>query len=85
VTPFIPDPHLLGSPRHRPWPVGPACGTSPPAASLPERADVVIVGSGPAGLAMATALWHRGVRDVVLVDRPGRPCRRFFDRIDLLD
>jgi 2-polyprenyl-6-methoxyphenol hydroxylase-like FAD-dependent oxidoreductase len=85
VTLFIPDPRLLGSPRHRPWPAGPASGTCPPTASLPERADVVIVGSGPAGLAMATALWHRGVRDAVLVDRSGRPCRRFFDRIDLLD
>ena len=85
MTLFIPDPHLLGSPRHRPWPAGPASGTSPSPASLPERADVVIVGSGPAGLATAAALWHRGVRDVVLVDRSGRPCRRFFDRIDRLD
>jgi 2-polyprenyl-6-methoxyphenol hydroxylase-like FAD-dependent oxidoreductase len=85
VTLFIPDPQLLDSPRHRPWPAVPAPGTRPPGASLPGRANVVIVGSGPAGLAVATALWHRGVRDVVLVDRSGRPCRRFFDRIELLE
>jgi Pyridine nucleotide-disulphide oxidoreductase len=85
VTLFIPDPQLLASPRHRPWPARAAATTSPPAASLPDRADVVIVGAGPAGLATATALWHRGVRGVVLLDRSGPPCRRFFDRIDLLD
>jgi hypothetical protein len=33
---------------------------------------------------MAAALWHRGVRDTVLLDRSGRPCGRFFDRIDVL-
>jgi NADPH-dependent 2,4-dienoyl-CoA reductase/sulfur reductase-like enzyme len=51
----------------------------------PDAADVVIVGAGPAGLATAAALWHRGVRDVVLLDRSGRPCSRFFERIDRLD
>jgi glycine/D-amino acid oxidase-like deaminating enzyme len=44
----------------------------------------VIVGAGPAGLATAAALWHRGIRDVVLLDGSGRPCERFFDRIDVL-
>jgi thioredoxin reductase len=47
-------------------------------------ADVVIVGAGPAGLATAAALWHRGVRDVVLLEGSGRVCGRFFDRIDVL-
>jgi hypothetical protein len=42
------------------------------------------VGAGPAGLATAAALWHREIRDVVLLDRSGRPCRRFFNRIDVL-
>jgi hypothetical protein len=42
------------------------------------------VGAGPAGLATAAALWHRGVRNVVLLDRSGRTCGRFFDRIDVL-
>lgn len=53
-------------------------------ASLPARADVAIVGAGPAGLAVASALWHLGVTDVVLLDRDGRPCHRFFERIDTL-
>jgi hypothetical protein len=46
---------------------------------------VVIVGAGPAGLAVAAALWHLGVRDVVLVDRTGPPAARFLGRIDRLD
>jgi choline dehydrogenase-like flavoprotein len=85
VTLFLPDPQLLESPRHRPWLVPSTSGASPPVARPPDAADVVIVGSGPAGLATAAALWHRGARDVVLLDRSGRPCSRFFDRIDLLD
>jgi hypothetical protein len=84
VTTFVPHPRLLGSPRHREWPAYPAPafpdrGTTPPA-----DADVVIVGAGPAGLAVATALWHLGIHDVVLVDRAG-PVARFLDRIDRLD
>ncbi|MEV7549471.1 FAD-dependent oxidoreductase [Amycolatopsis sp. NPDC089917] len=80
---FVPEPHLLESPRGREWPVLPATR----AAATPEPpagADVVIVGAGPAGLAVASALWHHGVRDIVVVDRDGRPCGRFFDRVDLL-
>ncbi|RSM60422.1 hypothetical protein DMH03_16800 [Amycolatopsis sp. WAC 01376] len=80
---FVPEPHLLESPRGREWPVVPgarAAATAEP----PSGADVVIVGAGPAGLAVASALWHHGVRDLVIVDRDGRPCGRFFDRIDLL-
>jgi len=45
---------------------------------------VVIVGAGPAGLAVASALWHLGVHDVVLLDRADRPCGRFFGRVDVL-
>jgi Pyridine nucleotide-disulphide oxidoreductase len=56
----------------------------PVAGTPPTTADVVIVGVGPAGLATAAALWHRGIRNVVLLDRLGRPCGRFFDRIDVL-
>ncbi len=85
MTLFTPDPELLGSPRHRPWPARPVSGTVRPSAWPPAAADVVIVGAGPAGLATATALWHRGVRDVLLLERSGRPCGRFFDRIDRLD
>ncbi|WP_328617949.1 FAD/NAD(P)-binding protein [Amycolatopsis sp. NBC_00355] len=84
MTSFIPGPHLLDSPRGRDWPrlpAAPAPGREP---VPPRRADVVIVGAGPAGLAVASALWHHGVRDIVVFDRGGKPCGRFFDRVDLL-
>lgn len=51
---------------------------------------MVVVGAGPAGLAAAAALWHRDVRDVVLLDadtsegRTDAPCARFFGRVDVL-
>lgn len=80
---FVPEPHLLDSPRGRDWPSLPAT-RSPATPEPPSGADVVIVGAGPAGLAVASALWHHGVRDIVVVDRDGRPCGRFFDRVDLL-
>ncbi|MGQ0841201.1 FAD/NAD(P)-binding protein [Actinokineospora sp.] len=80
MTTFLPEPHLLDSPRGRDWP--PPMGTAVPVAGPPARADVVIVGAGPAGLAVASALWHLDVRDVVLLDRADRPCGRFFDRVD---
>ncbi|MFC9254533.1 FAD-dependent oxidoreductase [Amycolatopsis thailandensis] len=80
---FVPEPHLLDSPRGREWPVLPATRAAASPAP-PPGADVVIVGAGPAGLAVASALWHHGVRDIVVVDRDGRPCGRFFDRVDLL-
>ncbi|WET81342.1 FAD-dependent oxidoreductase [Amycolatopsis sp. QT-25] len=80
---FVPEPGLLASPRGREWPVVPGTRAAVTAAP-PSGADVVIVGAGPAGLAVASALWHHGVRDLVVVDRDGRPCGRFFDRIDLL-
>ncbi|MFJ7219508.1 FAD-dependent oxidoreductase [Amycolatopsis sp. NPDC098790] len=79
---FVPDPGLLESPRGRDWPVLPAVRSA--AGRPPESADVVVVGAGPAGLAVAAALWHHGVRDVVLLDRDGVPAHRFFRRIDRL-
>jgi cation diffusion facilitator CzcD-associated flavoprotein CzcO len=82
VTTFIPEPHLLDSPRRRRW--SPSPFPAAVRAKLPASADVVIVGAGPAGLATAAALWHRGVRDVVLLDHQGRPCRRFLARVDVL-
>lgn len=81
---FTPEPHLLDSPRHREWPLSRLSGVPPRAGEPPRTADVVIVGAGPAGVAVASALWHHGVRDVVLLDQAGRPCGRFFDRIDIL-
>jgi NADPH-dependent 2,4-dienoyl-CoA reductase/sulfur reductase-like enzyme len=82
---FIPEPHLLDSPRGRPWPRPPAGGATTAAVGRPPAtADVAIVGAGPAGLAVASALWHLGVSDVVLFDQADRPCGRFFDRIDVL-
>lgn len=80
---FMPPPHLLDSPRGRDWPhpaAAPAARTDRP----PGRADVVIVGAGPAGLAVASALWHLGVRDVAILDRESQPCARFFGRVDVL-
>lgn len=83
MTVFLPDPVLLGSPRGRPWPM--LTATAQPAAGpLPASVDVMIVGAGPAGLAIAGALWHLGVRDIAVADRDGRPCGRFFERIDTL-
>ena len=83
MTRFLPHPDLLDSPRHRHWPDYPGRSVAPPAiAELPGTADVVVVGAGPAGLAVAAALWHLGVHDVVIVDRDGRPAGRFLDRID---
>jgi len=85
VTRFVPHPRLLGSPRHRDWPRYPAPPALDRADRPPRTAEVVVVGAGPAGLAMAAALWHLGVPDVVLVDRDGRPAGRFLDRVDTLD
>jgi cation diffusion facilitator CzcD-associated flavoprotein CzcO len=79
----MPDPGLLDSPRFRDWPDYPAPAPTRPG-PLPARTDVVIVGAGPAGLAVTAALWHLGVRDVVVLDRDGRPGGRFFDRVDAL-
>ena len=85
MTTFVPEPHLLDSPRHRAWPRYPAPPKEPWPDRPPDRADVVIVGAGPAAIAVASALWHVGVHDVVLLDRDGRLAGRFFDRIDGLD
>ncbi len=81
---FIPEPHLLDSPRGRPWPRPPVPGANRRGPAPPASAEVVIVGAGPAGLAVASALWHHGVHDVVILDREGRSCGRFFDRVDRL-
>jgi cation diffusion facilitator CzcD-associated flavoprotein CzcO len=81
VTRFLPHPDLLSSPRHRDWPEYPAVPVAP-RETPPPAADVVVVGAGPAGLAVVAALWHLGVRDVVVVDRDGRVAGRFLDRID---
>lgn len=43
-----------------------------------------MVGAGPAGLAVTSALWHLGIRDVVVLDASSRPCGRFLDRVDVL-
>lgn len=87
---FTPDPRLLESPRSRFWPADVAVAAAGRPARPPVAADVAIVGAGPAGLAVAAALWHRQVRDVALLDadRPtgqtDAPCARFFGRIDML-
>jgi len=85
VTRFLPHPHLLDSPRHRDWPAYAAPDLPGRSPLPPTSADVVIVGAGPAGLAVAAALWHVGVRDVVIIDRDGEPAARFLGRVDRLD
>lgn len=77
---FLPAPELLESPRGRFPDALPQHRVGP----VPARADVAVVGAGPAGLAVASALWHLGVPDVVLLDREARTCGRFFDRVDTL-
>lgn len=84
MTIFLPEPHLLDSPRGRDWPYYPAFGASAPSGPPPHTANVVIVGAGLAGIALASALWHLGVPDIVLLDRDGRPGQQFFDRVDTL-
>lgn len=81
---FVPQPHLLDSPRGRDWPRLPTATAPDRSTRPPGTADVVIVGAGPAGLAVASALWHRGITDVVVLDREVQPCARFFRRIDTL-
>jgi len=71
-TVFMPPPHLLDSVRGRDWPYCPDLGHPARAATPPADADVAIVGAGPAGLAVAAALWHLGIRDVVLLDQRGK-------------
>ena len=39
--------------------------------ALPKTSDVVIIGGGVIGLAIARELWRRGVRDVTLIERAG--------------
>ncbi|HEU5475363.1 MAG TPA: FAD/NAD(P)-binding protein [Actinophytocola sp.] len=84
MTTFIPEPHLLRSPRGRDWPVLPGAAPVPEPAAPPRRVDVAIVGAGLAGLAVTSALWHLGVHDVALLDATGRTAGRFFDRVDML-
>ena len=81
ITTFMPEPHLLDSVRGRDWPHYPRLHRAR-AQRPPTHADVVIVGAGPAGLALASALWHLDVPDVVLLDRAGVPAQRFFARVD---
>ncbi|HEX6521706.1 MAG TPA: FAD-dependent oxidoreductase [Streptosporangiaceae bacterium] len=84
MTIFIPSPRLLDSPRHRRWTAWGPPDAGPAPGRPPATADVVIVGAGPAGLATAAALWHRGIRNVVLLERSGQLCGRFFKRTDNL-
>jgi hypothetical protein len=69
VTVFVPPPDFLESPRGRRFGVPPQRFRTD---ALPGHVVVVIVGGGLAAIGVAGALWHAGVRDVVIVDRVGR-------------
>lgn len=84
MTTFIPGPELLGSPRGRRLPGWDAASLLLANRSLDDETDVLVAGAGPAGLAAVTALWHLGVRDVVVLDPSGRICGTFFDRVNAL-
>jgi sarcosine oxidase, subunit beta len=64
------DPEWLPLDAGVPLPAPPALGaaTPRPAARLPARADVVIVGGGIMGLGLAYALARRGIADVTVLE-----------------
>ncbi|CAN5280697.1 NAD(P)/FAD-dependent oxidoreductase [soil metagenome] len=57
----------------------------PVAMPIPEIADAVVIGAGPAGLATAAALKHAGLHAVVLdkADRVGSSWSKHYDRLHL--
>ena len=63
----------------------PAMSTAASAPSPTATAPVVIVGAGPAGLAAAACLKHRGVKALVLEAGPsvGSAWRSHYDRLHL--
>ena len=34
-----------------------------------KKADLVVIGGGPAGMAAALAAWEKGVRDILILER----------------
>lgn len=84
MTTFLPAPELLDSPLGRPFPA--VLAGSPATAMTPDRVRVAVVGAGPAGLALASHLWHAlgDLSEVALLDPHPRPAARFLDRIAAL-
>jgi len=84
MSTFIPAPELLLSPRGRIIDGRSDYDLDADGISLPKSCDIAIIGSGLAGIALATHLWHAGRRVFVLIDPFLRPAAQFFQRVDAL-
>ncbi|GAA2078454.1 NAD(P)-binding domain-containing protein [Actinomadura alba] len=84
MTRFMPDEALLASPRGRAFPFYADQDTAMRRDAVPPTVDLVIVGGGLAGLAVYSACWHAGLRNVVLLERTGVIGGQFFQRVDRL-
>jgi glycine/D-amino acid oxidase-like deaminating enzyme len=80
MTVFIPGPELLSSPVGRELPA--VVAGRRPMTPVPKRCRIVVVGAGPAGITVASHLWHAmgGLDDVVILDDQADPMARFRRR-----
>jgi hypothetical protein len=79
---FVPPPELLDSPVDRPFDRPDDDWLATADGPVPTRARLVVVGGGPAAMAVLSQLWHDGgLAGVVVLDAHGRPAGRFLDRV----
>ena len=81
---FVPLPDLLLSPVGRVMEGSSVTDLNFRRTQLPRACDILIIGAGPAAIAVAAHLWHAGRRDVVIVDPRDRLGARFFGRVDTI-